>query len=628
MRNLIWLLMLGLSIGFWNCQVIGIKKNQSSLSTGIEEKTQLQKDIDEVNQLVGFANRAKTINDTFGADFYYQEALQKLDSLTLKYPQDSTIILKKNEITEFYKTFLTEFSIGEEDTISSTDVIEELGKMNEEIDSTKTDTSVVSIADVIDETHQLKIPLVLNNKVEKTIEYFTKGKGRKVFSIWLERSARYEKLIKNILKESGVPEELFYLAMIESGFRPNARSWAKAVGIWQFIYGTGRMYGLKASWWFDERHDPVKSTQAAASHLKDLYDRFGDWYLAMAGYNYSPRKIEKRLSKYGVDDYWDLPRLPRETRNYVPTFIAAAMIAQNPEKYGFENIEYEPVLEIDTVTVKECVDLNVVAQCVNSNFTEIKSLNPALLRWCTPPDREEWVLNLPKGTREIFLGNYAKIPDNQKTSWARHIIRSGETLSLISRKYGVSINEIKRINHIKGSLIRAGHSLVIPVPQNKNYYKSYARYSKPSSKPVSRKVVKDVPGREKRIYLVKKGDTLWDISKMFGVSVSQLRSWNGLGYSRIIHPNQKLNIWVLPNDNSIDSNLFASEVPSNESKSDQTTQKQEIEKIVNEYTVRSGDTLWGISQLFNVSIRDIKKWNGKRSNMIKPGDKLTILTNH
>ena len=166
MRNLIWLLMLGLSIGFWNCQVIGIKKNQSSLSTGIEEKTQLQKDIDEVNQLVGFANRAKTINDTFGADFYYQEALQKLDSLTLKYPQDSTIILKKNEITEFYKTFLTEFSIGEEDTISSTDVIEELGKMNEEIDSTKTDTSVVSIADVIDETHQLKIPLVLNNKVE------------------------------------------------------------------------------------------------------------------------------------------------------------------------------------------------------------------------------------------------------------------------------------------------------------------------------------------------------------------------------------------------------------------------------------------------------------------------------
>jgi membrane-bound lytic murein transglycosylase D len=386
------------------------------------------------------------------------------------------------------------------------------------------------------------------------------------------------------------------------------------------------MYGLKASWWFDERHDPVKSTQAAASHLKDLYDRFGDWYLAMAGYNYSPRKIEKRLSKYGVDDYWDLPRLPRETRNYVPTFIAAAMIAQNPEKYGFENIEYEPVLEIDTVTVKECVDLNVVAQCVNSNFTEIKSLNPALLRWCTPPDREEWVLNLPKGTREIFLGNYAKIPDNQKTSWARHIIRSGETLSLISRKYGVSINEIKRINHIKGSLIRAGHSLVIPVPQNKNYYKSYARYSKPSSKQVSRKVIKDVPGREKRIYLVKKGDTLWDISKMFGVSVSQIKSWNGLGYSRIIQPNQKLNIWVLPNDKSIDSNLFASETTSN-NQSNQTDQNQDTEKIINEYTVRSGDTLWGISQMFNVSIRDIKKWNGKRSNMIKPGDKLTILTN-
>lgn len=626
MRNLIWFLILFISIGFWSCQTLRIKKSQTSISARVEEKTQLQKDLDEVNQIIGFANRAKTINDTLGADFYYQQALGKLDSLTIKYAEDSTILLKKKETTDQYEMFLAEFSINDEDSASSDEVIEELSLINEKIDTTQIDTSTVSITDVIDETQQLEIPLVLNKKVEKAIEYFTKGKGRKVFSIWLKRSGKYEKLIKNILKEEDVPEELFYLAMIESGFRPNARSWAKAVGIWQFVYGTGRMYDLKASWWFDERRDPVKSTRAAASHLQDLYERFGDWYLAMAGYNYSPGKIEKRISKYGVSDYWDLPRLPRETRNYVPTFIAAATIAQDPEKYGFV-IENNSPLEFDTVTVKECVDLNVVAQCINSDFAEIKEINPALLRWCTPPDKEQWVLNLPKGTRDIFLENYAKIPDSQKISWVRHRIRSGETLSGISQRYRVSISEIKRFNKIRGTLIRAGRSLVIPVPQNKNYYKRYASYAAPSKRVNPAKIVKDVPGREKRTYLVKRGDTLWDIAKIFSVSVSQIKSWNGFGRSSRIYPNQKLNIWVLHNSNIPDINILAEKNISDESQPKQDSPKQGIPKVSIEYTVRSGDTLWEISQTFNVSIHDIKKWNGKRSNMIKPGEKLTIITN-
>lgn len=625
MRTLIWFLILSISVGFWSCQTLGIKKSQVSISESVGEKSPLQKDLDEVNQIIGFANKAKTINDTLGADFYYQQALRKLDSLTIRYVEDSTVLLIKKEITELYEAFLVEFSVDEEDSASSDEVIEELSLINERIDTTQIDTSTVSILDVINEEQRMKIPLVLNKKVEKTIEYFKNGKGRKVFSIWLKRAGRYEKLIKNILKESSVPEELFYLAMIESGFRPHARSWAKAVGIWQFVYGTGRMYGLKASWWFDERQDPIKSTQAAASHLKDLYERFEDWYLAMAGYNYSPGKIEKRLSKYGVNDFWDLPRLPRETRNYVPTFIAAATIAQDPEKHGFI-IENDPPLEIDTVTVKECVDLNVVAQCINSSFTEIKDLNPALLRWCTPPDMEQWVLNLPTGTRDIFLENYAKIPDNQKMSWVRHRIRSGETLSGISRIYRVSMSEIKRFNKIRGTLIRAGRSLVIPVPQNKNYYKKYASYSTPSRSTYSAKIVKDVPGRDKRVYSVKKGDTLWDIAKMFDVSVGQIKSWNGFGRSPRIYPNQKLNIWILPNSKIPDQNTLADKIISEESKPEPVSQKQNTPKISTEYTVRAGDTLWGISQVFNVSIRDIKKWNGKRSNMIKPGEKLTIIT--
>jgi len=622
MNNLIWFLMLILTVGFWSCQTLGIKKGPQTLSSEKVTKSPLQKNLDEIDQLVGFAKKAKTINDTLGADFYYRQALRKVDSLYAENESDSATALKKKEVSELYDSFLTEFSLAAEDTVSSEEIIEELSLINESFDSTQMDTSTISITDVIDEAHQMKIPLVLNKKVEKALEYFTRGKGRKVFTIWLNRSGRYENLIKKILKEEGVPEELFYLAMIESGFRPNARSWAKAVGIWQFVYGTGRMYDLKASWWFDERRDPVKSTRAAASHLKDLYDRFGDWYLAMAGYNYSPGKIEKRLSRYGVSDYWDLPRLPRETRNYVPTFIAAATIAQNPGKYEFA-VEYDPPFETDTVTVKECVDLNVVAECVNTSFTEIKTLNPALLRWCTPPDQDEWVLNLPKGTREIFVKNYEKIPDNQKTSWVRHHIRSGETLSGISRKYGVSMNEIKRINEIKGTMIRSGSSLVIPVPQNKNYYKRYASYSNSSRSTTPNKAVKDVPGREKRVYLVKKGDTLWDIANLFGVTVPQIRSWNGLGGTRTIYPNQKLSIWVLPNNKNTDQAALAVKT---ESKDEATQTSQKETPRISKYTVRTGDTLWGISQSFNVSISDIKKWNGKRNNMIKPGEKLTILT--
>lgn len=619
------LLLLLISIGSWSCQTIGIKKTGSEARTKEGQRDhQLQTELKDVDQLINFARRAEMISDTLGADFYYRQALHRLDSLETKFDPDSSLIIKRSEVGRLYETFLAAFSL-QSDTVSTDEVIEDLSLINEEIDSSAIDGDTVSIADVIDESHELKIPLVLNQRVERTIEYFTKGKGRKVFEVWLKRSGKYEQLIKTILKEEDVPEELFYLAMIESGFRPHARSWAKAVGIWQFIYGTGAMYGLKASWWFDERRDPAKSTRAAALHLKDLYERFGDWYLAMAGYNYSPGKIQQRLSRYGISNYWDLPRLPRETRNYVPTFIAAATIAQNREKYGFDNIDLESPLVFDTVTVRECVDLNVVSQCVNSTFTEIKDLNPALLRWCTPPDRESWVLNLPVGTREIFLQNYAKIPDNEKLSWIRHRIRSGETLSSISMKYGVSISEIKRFNNIRGTFIRAGASLVIPVPQHKDYYKRYANYSnsRTSSRPLPK--VENVPGRGKHVYLVKKGDTLWKIAQLFGVSVSEVQKWNGLGYSSRIYPNQKLNIWLLP-DKAVTQSVLAEQETTVEASSAEAPGGSTPEQRSIVYEVRPGDTLWDISQTFNVSIRDIKAWNKKRSNIIKPGEKLNIIT--
>ncbi|NTV83478.1 MAG: LysM peptidoglycan-binding domain-containing protein [Bacteroidales bacterium] len=477
---------------------------------------------------------------------------------------------------------------------------------------------------MIEEEQQITIPLVLNKKVENAIHYF-QGRGRRVFTKWLQRSGWYQEMIVAILKEEGVPEELLYLAMIESGFNPNAKSYARAVGIWQFISSTGKAYGLTSSWWYDERRDPEKSTRAAAKHLGDLYRRFDNWYLAIAGYNYSPGKIEKRLQRYNVEEFWDLPRLPRQTRNYVPTFIAAVHIAKNPEEYGFF-VEPEAPVVYDTVTVKECVDLNVVAECVNSTFDELKRLTPALLRWCTPPDREKWVLNIPRGSREPFLTNYSRVPDDQKLTYVNHLIRRGETLSQISRKYGVHIDEIKRVNKIRGTFIREGQVLVIPYPQNKQYARViakqpavYAAEDEPSREPVS-----SVPGREKQVHLVTSGETLWEIATRYGVEVHQIRYWNGLSSSRKIYPDQKLNIWIPAGTAPAQTTLPKKEttVPV------KIPAEQSSDKGVVIYTVKEGDTLWDIANRYGVSIRDIKTWNQRQSNLIKPGDELRIITSN
>ncbi|MBN2366427.1 MAG: LysM peptidoglycan-binding domain-containing protein, partial [Calditrichaeota bacterium] len=485
---------------------------------------------------------AEEAGDTLDADLYYQMAMDISSALQGKesIAGDTSAQRVLQSVSLEYSKYLARMNGFEKDSLTAANVIELLNEIDESSLPADSDSIAVTIPDVIEEEQQITIPLVLNKKVENAIQYF-QGKGRRIFTKWLQRSGWYRDLIIPILAEEGVPEELFYLAMIESGFNPNARSYARAVGIWQFIYATGKAYGLTSSWWYDQRRDPEMATRAAARHLKDLYERFDNWYLAIAGYNYNPAKIEHRMRRYNVGEFWDLPRLPRQTRNYVPTFIAAVHIAKNPEKYGFY-VEPEEAVVYDTVTVNECVDLNVVASCVDETFQELKKLNPALLRWCTPPDRDKWVLNIPKGSRDKFLENYSKVPDDKKLTYVHHRIRRGETLSEISRRYGVTISEIKRFNKIRGTLIREGQYLVIPYPQNKQYARQLASRSSTRSpaKTSRQKPVENVPGHEKYIHLVKKGETLWDIATFYGISVTQIRNWNGLGYSRIIHPGQEL----------------------------------------------------------------------------------------
>ena len=562
--------------------------------------------------------------DSSSADQYFQTAMEISSLYQERHAgtRDSLAQIRIEQISMEYSEFIARLNGIERDSLAAADVMEILEEIGEDLLIPDSGSGAVSITDVIEEEQQMTIPLVLNKKVENAITYF-QGRGRRVFTKWMQRTGWYQDLIITILKEEGVPEELFYLAMIESGFNPNAKSYARAVGIWQFISSTGKAYGLTSSWWYDERRDPEKSSRAAAKHLRDLYQRFDNWYLAVAGYNFSPGKIEKRLQKYNVEEFWDLPRLPRQTRNYVPTFIAAVHIAKNPAEYGFF-VEPEAPVIYDTVTVKECVDLNVVATCVNSNFDELKRLNPALLRWCTPPDRDKWILNIPPGNRDLFLANYSRVPDDQKLTYINHLIRRGETLSQISRKYGVNIDEIKRFNKIRGTFIREGQVLVIPYPQNKQYARVLAKQSViyASQDEQVREPVSSVPGREKYVHVVKKGETLWEIAGKYGVEVHQIRSWNGLSGSRNIYPNQKLNTWLPAGAAPTEPTLQDKETAA--STKARVDQNEDNRVVI--YTVKEGDTLWDIANRYGVSIRDIKTWNKRQSNLIKPGDELKIMT--
>lgn len=616
------------SIGLILIIILGCSGSRTVKVNSVQTDIQLVSDVpvDSLEMAWSYIELGKHFEqekDTANADQCFQTAIEISSQYKGKQSTgtDSVRLIRTEQISREYSHFVARMNGSERDSMAADSVLEILEEIDQGLAVVDSDSVGIAIVDVIGEEQQITIPLVLNKKVENAINYF-QGRGRRVFTKWLQRTGWYKDLIIPILKEEGVPEELFYLAMIESGFIAHARSYARAVGIWQFIAGTGKAYGLNSSWWYDDRRDPEKSTRAAARHLHDLYQRFNNWYLAIAGYNFSPAKIEKRMNQYKVEEFWELPRLPRQTRNYVPTFIAAVHIAKNPAAFGFFVEPEEPIV-YDTVTIRECVDLNIVADCVNSTFDELKRLNPALLRWCTPPDLEKWVLHIPKGSKELFLTNYSKVPDNEKFTYVTHYIRQGETLSQISRKYGVSADEIKRFNKIKGSFIRAGQQLVIPYPQNKQYARVLARQAARTveSEEVTTRPVLSVPGREKHTHIVQPGETLWAIAMKYGVEINQIRRWNGLAYSRKIYPNQKLNIWLpigtIPVDKTEDSERAVKD-----STGDKTGRNDGV--II--YTVREGDTLWDIANRYGVSISELKKWNNRRNNIIRPGDELKIIT--
>lgn len=303
------------------------------------------------------------------------------------------------------------------------------------------------------------------NLVEQWIKYYT-TRGRRSFSIWLKRSGKYMELIKEILKSNDLPEDLVYLPLIESGFRTEARSPSDAVGPWQFIESTARRYGLKINYWIDERRDPVKSTKAASEYLKDLYNIFQSWPLTLAAYNAGEGAVIRALRKTKTDDYWRIVHtryLKKETRRYVSKFIAAGIIASDPVKYGFSEINYHLPLKFEEVKIKGPSALSFIAKCSNTSTRTIKELNPEIKRWCTPPDEKEYIIRIPQGRKEKFLICYNNARPAERMPKIPYIIKKGDTIYEIAKRYRVRRKEIFALNKgINPRRLRPGKILYLP----------------------------------------------------------------------------------------------------------------------------------------------------------------------
>jgi len=447
------------------------------------------------------------------------------------------------------------------------------------------------------------IPIVINAKVEQFIQYF-QTTARNNFSNWLARSEKYIPFMRGHLKENGLPEDLVYLALIESGFNPYAYSRSKASGPWQFIYLTGKRYGLKVNWWVDERRDPEKSTIAAAKYLKDLYDMFECWYLAAAGYNAGERKIINAMKRYRTEDFWELSKysyLKRETRDYVPQMIAAALIAKDPEKYGFADIEYQEPLQYEKVNVPAVIDLQLIAKVCEISVAELKDLNPELLRWCTPPDSPDYEIKIPFGRKELFLKNFDALQPVQRFQFKTHIVKRGDTFSGIARYYRVDVEPIFEINRMKKmSRLSIGMNLLIPIPPTQD-----TRSAMTAKKMFNEKNRNSGP--EEITYTIKKGDSLWSIANEMGVNIGALSRWNNLHPEKKLVPGDKLKIRV-------NRALAPSDGPLGVRKG---------KEII--YVVKEGDTLWGIAKKYNITMTEIKTWNHlKETDRIYPADKLKL----
>lgn len=493
--------------------------------------------------------------------------------------------------------------------------------------------------------------------VDKWVEYF-QGRGRERMTTYLERSTRYLPMMKNVLRENGLPEELVFIALIESGFSPRAHSRANAVGYWQFIRETGRRYGLKVDTFIDERRDPVLATRAAVEYFKALYNIFGSWHLAMASYNCGEGRVKRAVAKHHTKNFWELiakrRALPNESKHYVPKFIAAAKIAMNPEKYGFTNIKFQDPLSYDTVTLTNPISLSKLASNVNVDVDEMRLLNPKFRTDYVPMARDgETVVRLPVGMGQDALAALSMSVTSQpkivNSEYIFYKIRSGDSLSTIARRHRTTVSQIRRLNDLSNRyILRVGSRLRIPdrggsvvdnaVEEDANTpSKAGAPSARRSTADSREEIVTAAASNQAEYHVVRRGDNLSNIAHKYSLTIADLLKLNNLTNRSVLRPGQKLRVRGDSVDRSargsrnshlkqrtvasIEKSNGKKKIVSAEKKSQKKTQK--TLKIV--HKVRRGETLEAIAKLYNISMPKIAKANAlPRSGRLLAGAQLVI----
>ncbi|MCR5377496.1 MAG: LysM peptidoglycan-binding domain-containing protein [Fibrobacter sp.] len=453
---------------------------------------------------------------------------------------------------------------------------------------------IENFLDTVD-VKQFTLPVEFNERVMQEIYYMTNG-ARKFTEGSLNRKTAYDSLIYAKLEEMGMPKDLIYLALVESGFKVKAYSRAKASGMWQFIPETGKRYGLEVDYWVDMRRNPEMATVAALKYLKRLHDEFGDWLLAMASYNCGEGRVRRLVKEMMVDStrdttkvvtYWDLA-LPKETMRYVPRILAAMVIGHFPEHYDMK-VEKQSLPDFDTVTVFDSFPLEEVAKLLKVPEDTLRTLNMELVKWCTPPNKDSYLLRLPVGTRSAFVEGYDKMEKNNFSSWHHHKVKRGETLGVIARSYGISITELKQANDMKNDRIRAGKSLLIPI------------------KVKPKKSTGKKPTKVKT-YVVKLGDNLGSIARLFGVSQEALRTWNSMDAAALVKQGDT---------------IFVSKPELKPAEEAAQVERPALKKG-EKYAVKAGDTYAAIAKAYSVPVVLLLEANNGFTKRLSVGDSLVI----